>query len=243
MIRTGHRADSGSLQPHSNLVTLRAAQVGDTPALSEIEREAFPTQWPPTRFRRELERTRSSYLVTELPRSPDFDEGFIDWHNDTGGEEGAEAGLGRWFRSLRGLAFANRDESDEEAEQRERVVGYVGTWFMAGEAHIVAIAVRQAHRHRGIGELLLIGALAEAQRRECTVATLEVRESNWSARRLYLKCGFEEAGVRKRYYMDNGEDAVIMTTPPVLSPEFVRSLARLERHHQDRWGYESTLAR
>ena len=107
---------------------------------------------------------------------------------------------------------------------------------MVDEAHVVSVGVRTSDRGRGIGELLLIGALERAMSRTAAVMTLEVRASNWVAINLYRKYGFEQRGVRKAYYVDNREDALIMTTEPILRPEYREFFVALEREHATRWG-------
>jgi ribosomal-protein-alanine N-acetyltransferase len=83
---------------------------------------------------------------------------------------------------------------------------------------VTTFAVDPRWRRRGIGERLLLGLLDIAVARRAREATLEVRLSNMPARRLYEKYGFRPVGIRPRYYSDNGEDALIMTTDPLDSP-------------------------
>ncbi len=108
------------------------------------------------------------------------------------------------------------------------IVGYIGFWLMAGEAHISTIAVDPAYRGRSIGELLLVSAMDQAADLHATEATLEVRVSNTVAQELYLKYGYVKVGVRKGYYSDNNEDAIIMTTPPINSPDYQMKFSRLK---------------
>jgi ribosomal-protein-alanine N-acetyltransferase len=111
---------------------------------------------------------------------------------------------------------------------------------MVGEAHIVTIAVRDEHRRMGVGERLLIACIEMALEYDQEVVTLEVRASNGAAQRLYEKYGFDRAGVRVRYYSDDHEDAVIMTTPEIASTGYRSRLADLKSRHQashpDLWG-------
>lgn len=100
-----------------------------------------------------------------------------------------------------------------------RLIGFGGIWLMVDEAHITTIAVRPAERGRGIGTALLLALLDAARDGGAAVATLDVRVSNVGAQRLYERLGFLPAGRRVRYYDDNGEDALIMTTPPLASAE------------------------
>ncbi|NGZ74828.1 ribosomal protein S18-alanine N-acetyltransferase [Saccharibacillus alkalitolerans] len=88
--------------------------------------------------------------------------------------------------------------------------GYAGMWTVIDEAHITNIAVRTAYRGRKLGERLLNELLDTAKALGLERATLEVRVSNGVARNLYTKMGFREVGIRKGYYSDNNEDAVIM---------------------------------
>jgi ribosomal-protein-alanine N-acetyltransferase len=109
----------------------------------------------------------------------------------------------------------------------ERTVAYGGMWLMVDEAHITTFAVHPAWRRRHIGERLLLAFLDIAIARHAREATLEVRLSNLPARRLYEKYGFRPVGLRPRYYSDDGEDALIMTTEPLDDPRFSARLERL----------------
>lgn len=90
------------------------------------------------------------------------------------------------------------------------VVGYAGAWIILDEAHITNIAVRRDARGRGIGRRLMEGILQYAANLGARVMTLEVRKSNLIAQSLYKSLGFHTASVRKKYYEDNGEDALLM---------------------------------
>jgi ribosomal-protein-alanine N-acetyltransferase len=120
----------------------------------------------------------------------------------------------------------NRLASYLVARIDDRVVGYGGMWLMVDEAHITTFAVHPAWRRQRIGERLLIAFLDLARDRHAREATLEVRLSNLAARRLYEKYGFRPVGLRPRYYSDNNEDALIMTTEPLAD---ARLRARIER--------------
>ena len=92
------------------------------------------------------------------------------------------------------------------------VAAYGGMWLMVDEAHITTFAVHPAWRRQRIGERLLLAFLDVAVDRGAHEATLEVRLSNLAARKLYEKYGFRPVGLRPRYYSDDSEDALIMTT-------------------------------
>ncbi|MES2210418.1 MAG: ribosomal protein S18-alanine N-acetyltransferase [Chloroflexota bacterium] len=107
----------------------------------------------------------------------------------------------------------------------DALAGYGGIWMMVDEAHITTFAVDPRWRRQRLGETLLMAMIDLAIARHAREATLEVRLSNVPARRLYEKFGFRPVGVRPRYYSDNGEDALIMTTPPLQGPAMRRLLA------------------
>jgi ribosomal-protein-alanine N-acetyltransferase len=109
----------------------------------------------------------------------------------------------------------------------DELVAYGGVWLMVDEAHITTFAVHPGYRRRRIGERLLLALLDLAVDRHAREATLEVRLSNLPARRLYEKYGFRPVGIRPRYYSDDGEDALIMTTEPLASAGMRDRIARL----------------
>ncbi|MDA3130458.1 ribosomal protein S18-alanine N-acetyltransferase [Aliibacillus thermotolerans] len=96
------------------------------------------------------------------------------------------------------------------AEWEEEIVGYCGVWVIADQASITNIAVHSEYRGRQIGETLLRSALEMALFAKAESLSLEVRMSNVVAQSLYKKLGFQEGGIRKKYYTDNLEDALVM---------------------------------
>jgi ribosomal-protein-alanine N-acetyltransferase len=106
-----------------------------------------------------------------------------------------------------------------------RVIAYAGIWLMVDEAHVTTFAVLPAYRRRGMGGLLLSELMALSADLGAVVCTLEVRLSNAAARKLYQEFGFKPVGVRPRYYSDDGEDALIMTTDRLETPEMQRLMA------------------
>lgn len=114
------------------------------------------------------------------------------------------------------------------AEIAGKIAGYIGAWIVEDEAHITTIGVDPAYRRRHVGERLLSTALEEAQRRNVERVSLEVRESNLGAQRLYQKYGFTNVGRRKAYYVDNDEDALVMWIPD-LGKSPVQELLRARR--------------
>ena len=96
------------------------------------------------------------------------------------------------------------------AETEGKLVAYAGVWVVLDEGQVTKIAVLSEFRSRGIGETVFRALLQYAANLGAAFVTLEVRESNMPARRLYEKCGFISVGIRKKYYEDNGENGVIM---------------------------------
>jgi ribosomal-protein-alanine N-acetyltransferase len=95
-------------------------------------------------------------------------------------------------------------------EINERIVGYVLFWLLPDEIDVHNLAVHSEFRRRGIGRLLLQQVVIEARCRSSNRVTLEVRQSNVSAQKLYESLGFTTTAVRRGYYSDNGEDALAM---------------------------------
>ena len=110
-------------------------------------------------------------------------------------------------------------------------VAYGGLWMMVDEAHITTFAVLPQWRRHGVGGRLMVELMRLALDLNARVMTLEVRLSNGPARALYQQFGFRPVGVRPRYYSDNGEDALIMTTEPLSDPSMVDRLAELEMRY------------
>lgn len=108
------------------------------------------------------------------------------------------------------------------AEKDGAIIGYAGAWIIIDESHITNIAVLDQYRRQGIGRRLTAGLMQYLSNLGAAYATLEVRKSNAVAQNLYVSLGFIKLGVRKRYYEDNGEDALIMVCDhmPEVDPEF-----------------------
>ena len=109
----------------------------------------------------------------------------------------------------------------------DEIAGYGGMWLMVDEAHIITFAVHPLWRRQHVADRLLLAMLDLAIDGGAHEATLEVRLSNLPARRLYEKFGFRPVGLRPRYYSDNGEDALIMTTDQLRDPPMRERIARL----------------
>ena len=106
----------------------------------------------------------------------------------------------------------------------QTVVGFGGVWLMVDEAHVTTFSVHPDWRRQGIGRQLLLGLLELVLRLKARRMTLEVRESNEAAQALYRSFGFDVVGRRERYYTDDHEDALVMTTPDLDDPRMRRIL-------------------
>ena len=204
--------------------SVRPMAQADVRQVAEIEKQAFPTLFPPTPFRRELAKRNASYLVASEDR---IDEGRRTREPVASDVRGRVARLARRATSL--LAGG--------AGVEETIVGFIGLWYMVDEAHVVSVGVGTDYRGCGIGELLLMAAIEQALARRAAVVTLEVRPSNSAAIQLYGKYGFTEQGLRKAYYSDNREDALIMTTIPIQGHDYRERLTGLADAHRLRWGH------
>jgi ribosomal-protein-alanine N-acetyltransferase len=163
-------------------VQLRSMKQADIPQVTAIDREAFPTLWPPANYERELKNMLAHYIVAV----------------DEGGSY---------------------------------IMGFAGLWLLVDEAHITNIAVREKHRRQGIGERLLIATLEMAIEMGANLITLEVRASNTDAQKLYAKYGFVRTGLRRGYYTDNREDAVLMSIEDAQSAK--TRLEQLKQAHAE----------
>ena len=213
----------------------RPMHTNDITQVLEIERESFPTMWPPTAYKRELEQNRlAHYLVTVERNSEGASEQGSQGDSHDMHHPGA---IGRLFGELRHMLGNDEDERPlPPFEQRaELITGVIGVWLLADEAHIVTVAVRESHRRQGIAELLLIRAIELARAKEQQVLTLECRVSNAPALALYDKYGFQEVGLRPRYYSDNYEDAYVLSLNSVLSRRFTERYEALKAEHARRW--------
>jgi ribosomal-protein-alanine N-acetyltransferase len=195
-------------------------QLDDVDEVSRVEKECFTTPWPVNAYRRELRENRlSRYVVVRWadagPRRPA--------RRPEPEPEAPLAGMRRAVTSLL-RPFGLSDAGPTRATEAGAILGFAGMWLMFDEAHITTIGVRRALRGRGLGELMLIHLIDQAQQMGAKRLTLEVRVSNEVAQALYRKYSFREEGIRKRYYSDDGEDALIMWSDRLDDPKFQRTL-------------------
>jgi ribosomal-protein-alanine N-acetyltransferase len=189
----------------------------DIPQVQQIEAQSFTTPWSASTYRREIRNTQSCrYIVARASPTPPPPSG--------GGALSATRRHG-----LLGQIFGALFPHPEDAASPAPIVGYGGLWLTVDDAHITTIAVEPGHRGMGVGELLLNALIDHAYELGGRQITLEVRVSNTTAQHLYLKYGFQPAGTRPRYYTDNGEDALIMWTESIDTPEYRARLSELRK--------------
>lgn len=189
--------------------------MADVPEVMAIERDSFLTPWPSNAYRRELnENHNAHYLVLRIN----------DASPPTATQPRATERRSFWSTLF---PLSRQRELVPAPPNQVTLAGYAGLWLMLDEAHVTTIAVRPQFRGHGLGELLLVGLTEIAYDINARWLTLEVRVSNEVAQSLYRKYGFKPAGIRQRYYSDNQEDALIMWTDEIRSPEWQRRFEEL----------------
>jgi [ribosomal protein S18]-alanine N-acetyltransferase len=134
-----------------------------------------------------------------------------------------------WNENAYLTELENRSACYQVARLAGEVVGYGGMWVVMDEAHITTLAVAPEHRGKKVGERLLQALLEEAFLMGATRASLEVRERNVVAQNLYRKYGFREAAIRKNYYSDNHENALVMWVDEIHTERYRQLLRDLRQ--------------
>ena len=199
----------------------------DSKQLVEVERDAFPTLWPPTSFNREINNKLAVYLVAVA----------LDDVSDIPGAAPESQAPPTLFARV-AVALRRLLPGAPVPGSSDYILGYLGLWDVVDDAHVVSVGVRTPFRRHGVGEALLIRAIETAIGWGSRYITLEVRVSNRGAQTLYDKYGFKRVGIRKRYYLDNNEDAYIMTTDSILTPEYQAHFEQLKALHAKRVSLE-----
>jgi [ribosomal protein S18]-alanine N-acetyltransferase len=211
-------------------VLVAPMRVEHIPVVSAIERLSFPQPWPQNAYRREiLENRMAHYIVARLVgEAAEREQPSVP-----------PSGRPSWFSRL--LRPTPEPRSPELEEELRSIVGYAGIWVMTDEAHVTTIATHPEVRGRGVGEMLLLALIHRGIEVGARWMTLEVRASNAVAQALYRKYTFKEMGVRRRYYSDNGEDALVMWTDALDSESFQKALEQNERKLAQRLDAEVRL--
>jgi [ribosomal protein S18]-alanine N-acetyltransferase len=194
--------------------------MSDVPRVIEIERLAYPSTWPPSAYRKELQDNRwAHYIVLRDRQISEAQQALV------GQQEPEKPRKSRLFPlSL----LSNRPVVTTPSPSLASIIGFAGLWLMVDEAHVTTIAMHPDCRQRGLGEFMLVSLIDIAYEIGAKWVTLEVRVSNYVAQNLYRKYGFREAGLRHRYYSDNQEDALIMWTDEIHSPGYKQKFQELK---------------
>ena len=113
-------------------------------------------------------------------------------------------------------------------DEENKILSFIGMWRIFEEAHITTLGVHPDYRGLQLAQVLLIQAIELCYKEMIKYITLEVRESNVPAISLYEKFLFETIGMRKNYYQDNGENAIIMFTQNIWYDSFKNNFAQLK---------------
>lgn len=191
--------------------------MSDVPRVVEIERLAYPSPWPPSAYRKELQENRWAHYIVVRDKQVTQESVSVP---------GPEVEKPRRFFSLSFLP--GRSTATVSSPDLAAIVGFAGLWLMVDEAHVTTIAMHPNFRRRGLGEYMLSSLIEIAYEIGAKWVTLEVRVTNYNAQNLYRKYGFREAGLRHRYYSDNQEDALIMWTDEINSPAYKQRFQELK---------------
>ena len=197
--------------------TIDRMTMADVPRVIEIERLAYPSTWPPSAYRKELQDNRwAHYIVLR-------DKKIAEENLAVAAQEPEKP------RRLFPLSLLpGRQSTTLPSPGLASIIGFAGLWLMVDEAHITTIAMHPSYRRLGLGEYMLVSLIDIAYSIGAKWVTLEVRVTNYTAQNLYRKYGFHEAGVRHRYYSDNTEDALIMWTDEINSPAYKQKFQELK---------------
>lgn len=189
----------------------------DVSRVVEIERLAYPSTWPPGAYRKELQDNRWAHYIVLRDKKIAEERVPIPLHEPE-----------KPHRFFPLSLLSSRATLAPPRPEQASIIGFAGLWLMVDEAHITTIAMHSDFRRQGLGEFLLVGLIDIAYYIGAKWVTLEVRLSNNAAQNLYHKYGFRQKGVRRRYYSDNQEDALIMWTEDINSPSYKQEFQRLK---------------
>lgn len=213
-------------------------RLSDVTQVEVIERQSFTSPWSRRAYQYDLtQNPLARYLVVREREGEDNAERREQaparrawwghrawgaarrfWHTLAGG----------FLTWLAGRGSGGTGAPAELSDSSPPILGFAGMWLAVGEAHVVTIAVRPESRGRGLGELLLASLIDLACQLEVSTLYLEVRVSNVGAKRLYEKYGFVGGRLRKRYYSDNGEDALEMIAEGITTGQYQSRLQLLK---------------
>ncbi len=196
-------------------------------AAVELDQLCFGGLWTRSGYERELDSPSSQMLVLESHQGD------------------RESGFGGRLSEVLTQNSVSADFPTASTTQNT-LIGLGCFWSILEEAHITILAVHPEYQRQGLGQLLLYALLRDAKKRQLEWATLEVKPSNQAALSLYHKFGFKEAGRRRRYYKDTGEDALILWRGGLQMLEFEETLSNCYQqveNHLTLWGWQLSDSR
>jgi len=193
---------------NTNLLFIcRELKKSDIEQVSIIEEDAFPELFPQTQFKKELQRTQSTILVSKVnelnPKSI------------------------KLMPSSKNLYYKQGKTGWKKGD--DFLTGFLTYWELFDEIHIMAIGVRREYTKLKIASLLLSECINNIIKKSFNKINLEVRKSNIPAIGLYTNFGFEIVGERKKFYPDNHENALIMSLSPILSEEYKYKIKEIQK--------------
>ena len=181
-------------------LTFRPMTQDDADAIAELEEKSFAMPWSREDFWHEAQNELATYIVCELD-----------------GKIVAYAGAWVSFNQAEVMSVAVAPELRGQGigtilfgELDGKIVAYAGAWVSFNQAEVMSVAVAPELRGQGVGTIIFGELIKAVKLRGATAITLEVRPSNTAAIKLYKSFGLKSVGRRKGYYLDNGEDALIM---------------------------------
>jgi len=192
--------------------------MSDVPRVVEIERLAYPSTWPPSAYRKELQDNRWAHYIVLRDKHVTEEHAAVSHDPEKP----------RRSRLFPLSLLPSRPIVTASSPDLASIIGFAGLWLMVDEAHITTIAMHPGNRRLGLGEFMLASLIDISYDIGAKWVTLEVRVSNYTAQNLYRKYGFREAGLRHRYYSDNQEDALIMWTDEINSPSYKQKYLELK---------------
>jgi len=186
--------------------TIDRMTLADIPRVTEIEKLAYPSPWPASTYRKELQENSNAHYIVVRTSHPASSE--------------TEVQSREQLRKHFSVPFIHGRAVTQQPLDLAAIIGFAGLWQVLDESHITTIAVHPGHRGTGAGELLLNTLVGMSFELGVRHVTLEVRVSNTVAQNLYRKYGFGQTGIRRRYYSDNHEDAAIMTTGDITAADY-----------------------
>lgn len=215
------------------VLELRSLATDQIPAALELDQRALGGLWSWDGYQREIASPNSDLLVF-VGQEAKGDPSLVIHHSSFAKER----------QRTKDEKPAEIQNPKSKLQNSPSLLALGCSWAIAEEAHITLLAVDPRYQQQGLGQAMLYALLVAAYQRQLERATLEVRVSNQAALALYTKFGFREAGRRKRYYQDTGEDALVLWRGGLHHPHFPQKVQQWQETVCDRLsrsGWQLTL--